>query len=444
MRCFLVLLALVAVVGTAKAADTTRVSLSSPRAELSAISAAPGDFPAVHLVVRALDDSLHPVWDLGVEDVLVREGEERAEVLSVRALGDAGSVRLGLALDFSSSMHADSALLAAHPELRNRGAVLPSGLSTPLDEAKRALTEFAELHPNEFALIAFNDQVYQVVAMGEGCEPMRQAFESMEPMGMTALYDAAHAAVEQVAEALMPGDAGAAIVLTDGQDNASYWQLEDVVDLAQKVGVPIFTIGLGQVDRARLQQLADQTHGRAYFTRESSDLGAIYTSIQRELASYYALTYASPLVASATDWPLDASERFLAIEIVPPPEDLAPEVQAELNALSLLRQYALPTGLLAAAVTATGIALAYRRRRQRSLRIVRLYPNPVSDILNLDLEGNPERVAILSASGSPLLTVAVQAGPNAIDVSALPVGTCIVRVRDGAGQEVAERVVMAR
>ena len=129
---------------------------------------------------------------------------------------------------------------------------------------------------------------------------------------------------------------------------------------------------------------------------------------------------------------------------MPPPEDIAPEVQAELDALSLLRQYALPTGLLAAAVTAGGIAFAYRRRRQHSLRIVRMYPNPVSDILNLDLEGNPEQVTVVSMAAKPLLTVAVQAGPNAIDVSGLPAGTFIVRVQDGAGQEVTERVMVAR
>ena len=437
------------VLATAQAADTTRVTLSSARAQLSAISAAPGDFPNVHLVVRALDDEARPIWGLGLGDVEVQEGQERADVLSLRALGDSGTVRLGLALDFSGSMIADSAMLAAHPAvdsllLTGMRPPLPTGVRTPLDEAKLAITEFAELHPTEFALLAFNDQVYQVVAVGEGLEPMREAFESMEPNGGTAMYDAAYAAVEQLAQILAPGDGGAAILLTDGMDNASRRRLEDVVDLAQKEGIPIFTVGLGQVDRARLQQLADQTHGRAYFTHHSSELSAIYGSIQRELASYYTLTYASPLVASASSWPEGATERILSIEIVEPTAPIAPEVQSELDALSLLREYALPAGALLAAVTASGIALAYRRRRQPALRIVRMYPNPASDLLNLEIEGEATEWAILSLSGVPVKSESATAGSHVLDVAPLASGNYLLRVSNAQGDSVTERLQILR
>jgi hypothetical protein len=227
-----------AAVGTVSAADTTHVKLLSPRAQLTAISAAPGEFPEVHLVVRAVDDSMLPIWDLGMDDVQVQEGAEWAEVLSLRALGDSGAVRLGLALDFSGSMLADSATFAAQGAIdsvsQGWGGVQALPLvRTPLDEAKLAIAEFAEMHPREFTLLAFNDQVYQLVAMGEGLDPMREAFEVMYPTGGTAMYDAAYAAVEQVAQLRTAGDWGAVILVTDGKDNASYWRLEEVVDLAQ-------------------------------------------------------------------------------------------------------------------------------------------------------------------------------------------------------------------
>jgi hypothetical protein len=104
------------------------------------------------------------------------------------------------------------------------------------------------------------------------------------------------------------------------------------------------------------------------------------------------------LVASASDWPLDASERFLVIDFVAPPEYLSPEVQADLDALSRLRNYALPTGILLAVAATGGIALAFHRQRQSNLRIVRMYPNPVSNLLHLEMEGEPTLATFLSTS----------------------------------------------
>lgn len=53
------------------------------------------------------------------------------------------------------------------------------------------------------------------------------------------------------------------VVIADGRDNNSLnIDLNGLIDQALESGVPVFTIGLGDVNAENMQQLADETGGQ--------------------------------------------------------------------------------------------------------------------------------------------------------------------------------------
>jgi hypothetical protein len=86
----------------------------------------------------------------------------------------------------------------------------------------------------------------------------------------------------------------AALIMTDGNENASYiHSITDVAELAVNANVPCYIIGLGDVDTYILGALADATGGTAWFTPDPDELENIYKKIGVGLATQIRITYVS-------------------------------------------------------------------------------------------------------------------------------------------------------
>ena len=109
----------------------------------------------------------------------------------------------------------------------------------------------------------------------------------------TAMYDAVSQAVADTA-ARGIDRRRAVVVIADGRDNSSFIDLNEIIDQALEEGVPVFTIGLGDVNAENMQQLADETGGQYYYAPDEGDLDAIYDQISTIISSQYTLAYASP------------------------------------------------------------------------------------------------------------------------------------------------------
>lgn len=132
----------------------------------------------------------------------------------------------------------------------------------------------------------------------------------------TDLYDALYKAVDDTAA--RSRDRRAVIVLTDGRLPSSSYTLTQVVDHAKALGVPIFTVGLGNLDPAILSALADGTGGQLYESALSDNLRTIYQQLSDLLfADQYILTFNSTLG--------DAESGTLTVRVddgaIPPGED---------------------------------------------------------------------------------------------------------------------------
>jgi Ca-activated chloride channel family protein len=97
------------------------------------------------------------------------------------------------------------------------------------------------------------------------------------------------------------------LVITDGEDNASRYTLEELTRYAQKSNAVVYTIGLlgseepgglfkikrGGARRAAkvLQKLAEITGGQAYFPKSLDEVEATCVQIARDIRNQYTLAY---------------------------------------------------------------------------------------------------------------------------------------------------------
>ena len=97
----------------------------------------------------------------------------------------------------------------------------------------------------------------------------------------------------------------AIVVLSDGEDTSSLLPFEEVLDLAKRSEVAIYTIGLRENDSTSsgsklfreaefvLRQLSQETGGRAFFPNQATELNGVYAQISDELSSQYTVGYTS-------------------------------------------------------------------------------------------------------------------------------------------------------
>ena len=106
----------------------------------------------------------------------------------------------------------------------------------------------------------------------------------------TAMYEAVSQAIDDTT-LRDPTRRRAVVVIADGRDNSSLIELDELIEQALDDGVPVFTIGLGDVNAENMQQLADETGGQYYYAPDEGDLDAIYDQISKIISSQYILEY---------------------------------------------------------------------------------------------------------------------------------------------------------
>ena len=136
--------------------------------------------------------------------------------------------------------------------------------------------------------------VSEVVAFTSDKQALFDGLESLRigESGSTPLYDAMASAVAAAA-AQPEGFLRAAVVLTDGLDNASSTTPAAVISQARAAGIPVFSIGIGNpanpgaIDQATLSDISVQTGGVFYFAADPSALENVFDSLTEVLSSAY-------------------------------------------------------------------------------------------------------------------------------------------------------------
>lgn len=235
----------------------------------------------VALNVAVLDQSQHFVRGLAPADFAVYEDGVRQDVSFFAA--QEVPLDLILLVDTSSSM------------TEKMGTVRAAALGflrtlRPIDRG---------------AVVTFADGVRIAQPLTSDKPALEQAVNSTQARGATALYNAIYVALKEFGHAArQTGDVRrqAIAVLSDGEDTCSMIGFDDVMDLAKRSGVTIFTIGLrsptdiaikGSFSEAlySMKTLAQETGAQSFFPTEARQLDGVYGKIAEELDSQYALGY---------------------------------------------------------------------------------------------------------------------------------------------------------
>jgi Ca-activated chloride channel homolog len=170
-----------------------------------------------------------------------------------------------------------------------------------IDGAKNAAKAYVDqMRPGDQAgVMVYNTQVTYAQSLTKDHAVLSKAIDGIKTGGDTAMFDALVAA-----EAALKDVAGrkAIIVVTDGLDNQSKHNPDEVITGVRQNSLSISTIGLGDptskaqvgLDEAGLKSLAQQSGGSYSFAGDAQALAALFQSYGRSLQSEYAITYISP------------------------------------------------------------------------------------------------------------------------------------------------------
>lgn len=241
------------------------------------------DFPNVKFYATISDENGNIMEDVDTSDFKVKEIDANGNVSDVqlkdvyKVLASAdGRINMNMVLDASGSMTDYN----------------------KMDQAKEAANSFLEKvnldGGDRVEIISFDDYVYLEQEFTSNKSVLNSAIAGICPDSSTALYDALYAGVFQT---YYEEGAKCVVGFTDGMENASSYSFQDVVDLAQSTGIPVYIIGIGEeYDADVLQNLAMQCGGD-YYSANTTDLATIleeiYLDIYQEQQDYYVFEYTS-------------------------------------------------------------------------------------------------------------------------------------------------------
>ncbi len=231
-------------------------------------------FPEISLVFEVKSAIGEPILDATQSEFQVKEEGRPVSITKFQSplSREFRATSVVLVLDRSGSMN-----------LENR-----------LDGLKRAVSAFVDKLPkgSRVAVIAFGSEVELICPFTDDPQKVLVAADSLFANGATRYYDAVAEAI-----ALLSEETGrrAILAMTDGDDKGSRMaNLESVIALAVRSGLPIHTLALGseeEIASENLRILAEKTRGQAFKAINPAALRGIFEEIARSMAQTYSLSY---------------------------------------------------------------------------------------------------------------------------------------------------------
>jgi VWFA-related protein len=250
------------------------------------------DSRLVVLNVSVFDQGGKVVRDLAKSAFTVFENGEQ-QTLTVFRQEDV-PISLGLIIDTSASM----------TDKRDR-------------VASAALAMVKASNPDdEVFIINFNESAVLAKDFTNNLKDLENALRNLDAKGETAMRDALRLGIEHHLHHAHR-DKKVLLVVTDGEDNSSVETQAHLVQVAQQNDVIIYAVGLlgaeepASAERARkqLNELTQQTGGRAWFPNDVAEIANITPEIAHEIRNQYILAY------TPTNLAADGSFRKIRVDV---------------------------------------------------------------------------------------------------------------------------------
>ncbi len=431
--------------------EVTTEIISKNQFELRIVGIYPDSFPIVSSVFQAQNNLGEPLWQLEPEDLEIYEDDNVCEILSLTNVSKNQPLNIGLVFDHSGSMVENP--MEQPDDIQDmqfhyfNGYKMPNNYTMALDYAKNGVFEFlneSKSTSDSVLFVGFSAEVDVVLPLTNDFREIKKFVKDVEPFGNTSFYDAVYLSVDK----LKNHESKAAIVaLTDGQDNASVKNHQHVVDFANKHGIAIYVIGLGNVYEEPLRYIAEQTEGYYYYTNDPNTLVDIYKNIQRQLKSVYEVRYRSVSMDYLNDdrnirfsfsndtmaFKNDVQKYALPDEVIAYLKEKE-EARIEAEKDAQLKKIQLGLGITAVLLVGAGGFVVARRRKSIKIDVEKVFPNPFRDRITVQYAIPAEivnpRLEFWSSTSNIKKTVHVLVGTTeqVVDVSDLAWGWNFLKI----------------
>jgi Ca-activated chloride channel family protein len=287
---------------------------AGPRAQESKKEKSAARPLTVRLSALVLDSQDRPVGDLRQEDFQIKEDGVPQQITHFEKLE--GPHAFGLLVDSSGSMRSDISRVVEFGRLVVNGTGENSAgfaLSFIASDDVRILQDTTT---DKRALTAGLDEVYI-----KG--------------GQTAINDAVYLGAERLAQFRKIEKSPrrySLVVVTDGEDRASYYKDEQVYEKLREADVRVFVIGLVQKEyqsttpekaRQYMRRLAAESGGSAYFWKQGDDLAAVAEHVLADMKANYLVGYES------TNPKRDGAARKVSVSVAAGPSGETRKVYAK-------------------------------------------------------------------------------------------------------------------
>jgi Ca-activated chloride channel family protein len=176
-------------------------------------------------------------------------------------------------------------------------------MANKIDKAREAALQFFKTaNPqDEFFLVSFNERAELTSAFTNSVEDLQSRMMLTAPKGRTALLDAIYLGLSQMRGAR--NAKRALLILSDGGDNHSRYNENDIKRLVKEADTQLYAIGLydplGYRNRTTeelngpslLADITELTGGRVFAVEHLNDLPDVASKIGMELRNQYVLGY---------------------------------------------------------------------------------------------------------------------------------------------------------
>jgi VWFA-related protein len=191
--------------------------------------------------------------------------------------------------------------------------------------ATAALNLVKDSNPrDEVFIVNFNDEAFLDAEFTSDTSKLEQALTKIDSRGGTAMRDAIRMSIDHLKQGAKK-DKKVLLVVTDGNDNASIINLENLVKEAQNSGVLLYAIGLlaeeerGEAKKAKraIDMLTEATGGEAFFPKTLEEVDRIAHQVAHDLRNQYSIAY------SPTNPKLDGTYRQIKVVVNGPNKPVA-------------------------------------------------------------------------------------------------------------------------
>jgi VWFA-related protein len=172
---------------------------------------------------------------------------------------------------------------------------------------------------DEVFIVNFNDDAYLDQPFTSDIKKLEEALDRLETKGGTAMRDAISMSMDYLKEKAKK-DKKVLVVVTDGNDNTSNLNLEELMRKAQQSDVLIYSIGILSEEEPReakkarraLHDLALSSGAMDYYPKDLEEVDRIVPEVAHEIRNQYTLAY-SPLNTA-----LDGTFRRITVTVNAP------------------------------------------------------------------------------------------------------------------------------